>query len=103
MCDRWDLGKVLVYSTSMDVNSCFLASMLADLHNGVGTLNAETPIYSFAISAGKAHPHPDFICLIHKLGTCLTHTTLAIIPSRFFLEKFEYRKKLTIWMMMSNP
>ena len=82
-CDRWDLGKVLVYSASMDVNSCFSASMSADLHNGVGTLNTETPIYSFAISAGKAHPHPDFICLIQKLGTCLPHTHYTIIPSRF--------------------
>ena len=52
--DRLDLGKVLAYSTSMDVNSS------ADLHNDVGTctLNTETLIYSFAISAGKAHPHP---------------------------------------------
>ena len=58
-CDRWDLGKVLVYSTSMDVNSCFSASKLADLHNGIGTLNTETPIHSFAISAGKAHPLPS--------------------------------------------
>ena len=75
-CDRWDLGKVLVYSTSMDVNSCFSASMSADLRNGVGTLNTETPIYYITISAGKARPHPDFICLIQKFGTCLTHATL---------------------------
>ena len=25
--DRWDLGKVLIYSISMDVNSCFSASL----------------------------------------------------------------------------
>ena len=52
-------GKlVLACSTSMDVNWCFSASMSADLHNGYGILNTETPLYSFAISAGKAHPQP---------------------------------------------
>ena len=30
--DRWDLGKLLSYLTSMDVNLCFSASLSADLH-----------------------------------------------------------------------
>ena len=30
--DRWDLGKLLSYFTSMDVNLCFSASLSADLH-----------------------------------------------------------------------
>ena len=45
--DRWDLGKVLAYSTSMNVNSCISASISADLHNGVGMLNTETAISTF--------------------------------------------------------
>ena len=74
-------GKVLVYSTFMDVNSCFSASMSADFHNGVGTLNTETPIYSFAISAGKAHPR---LYLPDTEVRYMPHTNYTIIPSRFF-------------------
>ena len=48
--DRWDLGKLLSYLTSMNVNLCFSASLSADLH--------KLWQRSFAISAGKAHPHP---------------------------------------------
>ena len=50
------VGQVLAYLTSMDVNLCFSASMSADLHK-LWCRYIKT-IYSFAISAGKAHPHP---------------------------------------------
>ena len=48
------VGQVLAYLTSMDVNLCFSASMSADLHK-LWRRYIKT-IYSFAISAGKAHP-----------------------------------------------
>ena len=51
------VGQVLAYLTSMDVNLCFSASMSADLHKLWRRYYIKT-IYSFAISAGKAHPHP---------------------------------------------
>ena len=48
------VGQVLAYLTSMDVNLCFSASMSADLHKLWRRYIKS--IYSFAISAGKAHP-----------------------------------------------
>ena len=50
------VGQVLAYLTSMDVNLCFSASMSADLHKLWHRFIKS--IYSFAISASKAHPHP---------------------------------------------
>ena len=52
------VGQVLAYLTltSMDMNLCFSALMSADLHK-LWRRYTKT-IYSFAISAGKAHPHP---------------------------------------------
>ena len=52
------VGQVLAYPTSMDVNLCFSASMSADLHIILLWRRYIKTIYSFAISAGKAHPHP---------------------------------------------
>ena len=48
------VGQVLAYLTSVNVNLCFSASMSADLHK-LWRRYIKT-IYSFAISAGKAHP-----------------------------------------------
>ena len=50
------MGQVLAYLTSMDVNLCFSASISADLHK-LWRRYIKT-MYSFAISAGKAHPQP---------------------------------------------
>ena len=51
--DRWDMGKVLFYLASIEVNLHFSASISADLHK-----LRRRYILFFAISAGKAHPHP---------------------------------------------
>ena len=49
-----DVNLCFSYLTTMDVNLCFSASMLADLHKLWCRYIKTT--YSFAISAGKAHP-----------------------------------------------
>ena len=49
-----DVNLCFSYLTAMDVNLCFSASMLADLHKLWRRYIKTT--YSFAISAGKAHP-----------------------------------------------
>ena len=49
-----DMNLCFSYLTAMDVNLCFSASISADLHKLWHRYIEST--YSFAISAGKAHP-----------------------------------------------
>ena len=66
-----DVNLCFSYLTTMDVNLCFSASMLADLHKLWCRYIKTT--YSFAISAGKAHPWTSLFTLYRNLSILASH------------------------------